>query len=114
MCASVSSKNKDQAWMLVKHVTGKEADQAWIKNGGATPRKDNLDTLMKSTPPKNNQYFYSPVNEGWARQLPFTPKWTKWTTESNAFFDKVFLDNGDVKKAMDELVPVVDKILAEK
>jgi multiple sugar transport system substrate-binding protein len=112
MCIAAPTKNKDQAWLLAKHITGPVADQAYIMNGGATPRKDNLDTMMKSTPPVNNQYFYNPLNEGWAKQLPLTPKWTQWTTESNAAMDKVFLDNTDPKKVMDELVPAIDKILA--
>lgn len=114
MCVSSATKNKDQSWLLAKHITGPIADQAYIANGGATPRKDNLDTMMKSTPPQNNQYFYNPLNEGWAKQLPLSPKWTEWVTATYVPMDKIFLENADVKKQMDELVPAVDKILAAK
>ena len=111
MCIAKATKIVDPSWQLARHITGKEADQVYIMNGGATPRKDNLDTLMKSTPPQNNQYFYKPLNEGWTKMLPFNPKWREWTTESNKYFDRIFLDNEDVQKVMNEMVPVVEKIL---
>ena len=111
MCIAKATKIIEPSWQLAKHITGPVADQAYIMNGGATPRKDNRETFMKSTPPQNNQYFYDPLNEGWTKMLPFNPKWREWTTESNKFFDRVFLDNEDVQKVMNELAPAVEKIL---
>mgnify|MGYP005839176625 CR=1 FL=1 len=114
MSIARDTKYPDQAWLLCKHITGKEADAIYVGNGGATPRKDNRDVLMKSTPPQNNQYFYDPLNEGWTKMLPFNPKWRQWTTESQKYLDRIFLDGEDVQKVMNECAPAVEKILNEK
>lgn len=113
MCIAKATKHTPEAWLLAKHVTGPDADKIYVGNGGATPRKDNREVLMNSTPPYNNQYFYDPLNEGWARGLPLNPKFRTWAIESQKYMDRIFIDNEDVQKVMDELVPVVEKILKE-
>lgn len=112
MAIARDTKHSAEAWLLCKHVTGKEADAIYVSQGGATPRKDNRDVLMQSTPPSNNQYFYDPLNEGWTKMLPFNPKWREWNNELAKFWDRIWLDNEDVKKVMSEAVPVVEKVLA--
>jgi multiple sugar transport system substrate-binding protein len=113
MSVAKATKHQPEAWLLAKHVTGSQADKIYVGNGGATPRKDNKDVLMQSTPPQNNQYFYNPLNEGWARGLPLNPKFRTWAVESQKYMDRIFNDNEDVQKVMNDLAPVVDKILKE-
>jgi multiple sugar transport system substrate-binding protein len=112
MGISVSTEHLDQAWEVCKHVTGKEADAIWIQNGGATPRKDNYDVLISSTPPENNHYFYLPLSEGWAKLLPFNPKFREWNNEIAPFLDRIFLDNEDVQQVMDEATDKVNEVLS--
>ena len=111
MVVSQSGKNHAAAWKLCSYMSSQEADAIWISNGGATPRQDNTDVLLNSTPPQNNAYFYAPLQEGWARTLPFTPTWSEWTAEVAKFLDRVFLDNEDVQTVMDEAVVAVNDIL---
>jgi ABC-type glycerol-3-phosphate transport system substrate-binding protein len=111
MVTAKAGKNLDQAWELCKYMSSQEADAIWITNGGATPRKDNIDVLLASTPPQNNAYFYQPLAEGWARTLPFTPLWVEWTRSLRPYLDRVFLDGEDVQTVMDEAVVTVDAIL---
>lgn len=111
MAIAKTTKYPDQSWLLCKHITGPEADKAYVNNGGATPRKDNRETLMKSTPPSNNQYFYDPLNEGWTRMLPFNPKWREWNNDLQKYLDRMFLDNEDVAKVMGEACGAIEKVL---
>ena len=113
MSIAKATKVLDTSWLLAKHITGPEADKAYVINGGATPRKDNREVLMSSTPPQNNQYFYDPLNEGWTKMLPFDPKFRQWATESQKFMDRLYNDNEDTAQVLDELVPAVEKILNE-
>lgn len=106
-------KHLSEAWELCKYVTGHNAVEYFVTGGDATPRKDSKDALMRSTPPTNNQVFYNALDEGWARLLPFTPKWLEWVDATKPFMDRIYLDGEDVKAVMDECVVAVNKILAE-
>ncbi len=113
MVVAKVGKNLDAAWELCKYMSSQEADAIWISNGGATPRRDNIDVLLASTPPQNNPYFYTPLDEGWARTLPFSPLWIEWTRSLDPFLDRVFLDGEDVQAVMDEAVVEINDILQE-
>ncbi len=111
MVVAKVGENLDAAWELCKYMSSQEADAIWINVGGATPRRDNIDVLLASTPPQNNSYFYSPLDEGWARTLPFSPLWIEWTRGLAPFLDRVFLDGEDVQAVMDEAVVEINDIL---
>ena len=113
MCIPKSSKLVDQAWEFSKWVCGPEAGRVYVLNGGATARKDNIKDLTESKPPDHGQWYMSPLQEGWAKLLPFVPQWTELQVEVDKAFEQIFFEKGDVKQAMDAVAPKVDQILSQ-
>jgi multiple sugar transport system substrate-binding protein len=95
----------DAAWLTLTFMTGPEADRVWVRDGGATPLKTNVDLFLANRPPENNQYWMDAYK--YSRMLPFTPAWG----EMNQAFDQEMAGVWQNKRApRDALLAAVPKI----
>src|SRR5919202_5101460 len=73
MTIARDTKSPAAAWLTLTFMTGPDADRLWVRDGGATPLKTNVDLFLANRPPENNQYWMEAYK--YAKMLPFTPSW---------------------------------------
>jgi hypothetical protein len=91
-------------------MTGPEADRIWVRDGGATPLKTNVDLLLANRPPENNEYWMDAYK--YSRMLPFTPAWAEMNRLFNEELAGVWQNSRVPRDALVALVPRIDSALA--
>jgi multiple sugar transport system substrate-binding protein len=99
------------AWELAKYMAGPEADRRYVRNGGATPLKANIDVFLSEQPPRQNAYYLEPLEKGFAKLLPLGPYWQELVAETNKELEAVIMNGKSVKDGLEAAARAGDEIL---
>ncbi|MBU1078837.1 MAG: sugar ABC transporter substrate-binding protein [Spirochaetes bacterium] len=102
------SENKENAWKLIKFLSGDKGQEILISAGFSTPalRTEKItDLFLKSSPPKNNGMFLDMINV--AHLPPVIPKYNEMSDMLYRELDYIWLD----KKPIDEVMKSIEKEL---
>ena len=100
----------EAAWAALTFMTGPEADRVWVRDGGATPLKTNVDLFLANRPPDNNAPWMDAY--AYARLLPFTPAWAEMDRLFTEELAGVWQNTRAPRDALGALVPRIDAALA--
>lgn len=110
MSMARDTKAPEAAWLLLTFLTGPEADRAYVKGGGATPLRANVDVFVGNTPPANSHYWIDAYK--YAKMLPLNPAWSQIDRAYNEEMGELWLNRRAPRDAIRSLVPKINDILA--
>ncbi|MGH2351343.1 MAG: ABC transporter substrate-binding protein [Chloroflexota bacterium] len=112
MTVAAETKFPGAAWELAKYMAGPEADRRYVRNGGATPLKANVDVFLSEQPPTQNKYYLEPLEKGFAKLLPLGPYWQELAEEANKDLGPIIMDGKSVKDGLETAAATCNEILA--
>jgi multiple sugar transport system substrate-binding protein len=111
MTVGAGTKYPGAAWELAKYMAGPEADRRYVRNGGATPLKANIDVFLGEQPPRQNRYYLEPLEMGYAKLLPLGPYWQEIVAEADKELAEIILNGKAAKDGLEAAARACDEIL---
>jgi multiple sugar transport system substrate-binding protein len=111
MTVATGSKFPGAASELARYMAGPEADRRYVKNGGATPLKANIDVFLGEQPPRQNKYYLEPLEKGFAKLLPLGPYWQDLVGEADKELVAVIMNGRSTKDGLEAAARAGDEIL---
>jgi multiple sugar transport system substrate-binding protein len=114
---SAKSAHPDEAWELVRFLSGREAQEVLARSGTSIPV---LKSVANSAvyldegagTPEAKRVFIAAM--AYAEPLPFTPGFARWYDEVRKALDLVWLGKTEPARALEDVVPKVDAVLSGK
>lgn len=108
------SKNSEEAWKLVKFLTGPKGQTLNASMGLAVPTRSSIAEkvlLQDPLPPHNNRVYLDSIKYG--RFLPYNLNWNEIQQIINARLETVFNGEKGAKEACEEITEEVNQILKQ-
>lgn len=105
------TKHPREAWLLVKFLSGLEAQRMLAGLGTSIPVRKSVaysDYFLKGSPP-HKKIFLEAMSYG--HDLEFTPGWLQWTDKLRQILDLLWLDKISVEEALKKATSEVNAVL---
>ncbi|MEK7435013.1 MAG: sugar ABC transporter substrate-binding protein [Cyanobacteriota bacterium] len=111
-CMSKSSKNKENAWKLIKFLAGSDSIRSFSSSGLIVPsRKDVAQEFMKEKEPLGSKYFIDIIETG--RPIRTTPNWNEISTEIDLGLENIWEGKEDLNSATNKISKRVNTLLKQ-